>query len=188
MFTIIRLSIALISIIIAILIVLRTVAKKKKWVYLVIILGGLGLYTFTSYLPIENVVTPFSSPENAFHYWAPNEVVSEVFEGKDSALVVGDIHKLAVKRLRNGWGFFSCSASDTYKVVVGKAVSTTINYSIYRVPWTTDYYLYAWSTKESFTIEDSMKNEYCYFLNDRGDAGYFKTYGVWCHFDRIEAD
>ena len=189
MFTIIRNAIAVFSIIIAILIVVHTGAKKKKWVYVIIFCGAGLLYYLTCYLPIENVVAPFSSPEEAFHYRLPYEEALGVSEGKDSAIVMGEYNTMAVKRLRNGWGLFSCSRiGDTYKKVTGQSVSSTISYAILRVPWTSDYYLNVWSAQESFTVEDSIKSEIFYYINDIGGTGYTKIHYAWCHLDRIEAD
>ena len=185
MYCSVRIIIATICLVIGIIVVRHTGARKKKWVYVIIICGAFMLASLLYCIPFENLFVSFSSPEEAYHYYEPYGDVQFVSEGTDSAFVYGEGGSMAIKRKKDGWGFFaSGSRQNTFKNLYRKTLSLdtsvdSINHtsvSIIYVPGTTDYYVMVSSTSNPVTVEDSIKSEYSFVKREWGMTVLYTAY------------
>jgi len=104
-------------------------------------------------LPIENLVTSFSSPEEIFYY-SHNGTITNVVNGKDSCMIF-----YTTEKNKNSF-FFARKDNGKYKLshyLESQKTATYIgeygNWMIYRFGATKDYYVFA----SPFDINSSIK-------------------------------
>ncbi len=114
------------------------IINKRRWYFKSAIIVFV-LYTLSWFVPVENALITFSSPEATFNYTNSDNVIL-VVEGEESALVIGDDVSDIIPKSGTGW---KQSLAWDVKIVVNKRSSNGIVFWVYQYKDTRDYYVAA---------------------------------------------
>lgn len=161
MFGIIRILLGCVLLVCFSFFIKKTGPGKKYSKYIGEVVLSVALSTALAFVPFENLLVTFSSPEAAYKYVNAGTDVKLVVDGKNSDFVIGDRNGtdvlMAVPKTAKGWkiGVGSNIKQITHRVKDGIVIS------VYQYKDTEDYYILVYDTQgEPIDISDSFGTEF----------------------------
>lgn len=152
--------------------------KSKKYILSVIIV--VLLITVSAFLPFENAMVTFASPEEAYNYYifgTPD--IRLIVNGNNSDLVIGNKNGtdicLIIPKTTDGWKIGIGADTKT----VAHLLTDGITISVYQYKKTNDYYITVLDINgESSQITDSCHSSFSSV--ERTDSAKEKPYIMYC--------
>lgn len=159
---------------------------SKKTVYIILIASCLLLGVSLMFLPVENSLFTFDTPETAFQYYTGNGNAKLVIDGRESALVIGEKGSsdilLIVPKADSGWKV----GIGTDTRIVHQASTEDVVIQLYRYGNTEEYYLQLISLNhEPLSLGDSLDSVFHMKTNSNGEAEY-ENYTYFAYITQTE--
>lgn len=162
MFGIIRIIFWSIAFLICFLIIRKSaIINKRRWYFKSAIIAFV-LYTLSGFVPVENALITFSSPEAAFNYTNSDDVIL-VVEGQESALVIGDAGKKnsfdIIPKSGTGW---KLSLAWDANIVLNDIPSDNVIFRVYQYKDSSEYYIEVLNGMgTALDVADNRDSEFC---------------------------
>lgn len=181
MYGLVRMVLGISVFLVVFFLVRRTSILRKRMICAITATAVLLAVVLSIFIPFENLLFTFSSPESAYRYYHSDvRDIEMVVTGESCDLVIGNQNQKDVLMIlpKDDKGWKLASAMDTK--LIAHTVSNGTAISVYEFKNSDDYFVTVLSLPgDVHEISDSLGSMFAY--RDGTVSGYYANIHGWCH-------